>query len=76
MQHYGDRLNATLTDSARYGYRAAAAEGNARLPYLSHAARFDRMSSRYAVARREGRLQAAAAIKRAANRIVDEMETL
>ena len=73
MQHYSDRLNAQLADEARYIYRQASAEGAARLPYLSHGARFDRMVSRYAVAKREGRVRAAAAIKRAANRIVDEM---
>lgn len=70
---WADSYNATLTDSARYGYRQAAAEGHARLPYLSHGARFERMVTRYNVARREGRMRAAAAIKRAANRIVDEM---
>lgn len=43
------------------------------LAYLDHGARFERMVSRYEVARREGRTQAAAAIKRAARRIVDEM---
>lgn len=76
MQHYGDRLNATLTDQARYGYRQAAAEGAIRLPYLSHGARFDRMVSRLQRAKRDGRMRAAAAIARAARRIVDEMETL
>ena len=74
--HYGDRLNQRLADEARYGYRQASAEGAARLSYLDHGARFDRMISRYARARREGRMNAAAAIKRAATRIVDEMETL
>lgn len=43
------------------------------LAYLSHGARFERMIERYRAARAEGRMQAAAAIKRAANRIVDEM---
>jgi hypothetical protein len=43
------------------------------LAYLSHGARFERMVERYRAARAEGRFQAAAAIKRAANRIVDEM---
>ena len=43
------------------------------LVYLSHGARFDRMIDRYAKARAEGRMQAAAAIKRAARRLVDEM---
>lgn len=73
MQHYGDTLNRRLADEARYTYRQASAEGNARLLYLDHGARFDRMISRYQVAKREGRYQAAAAIKRAATRIVDEM---
>lgn len=43
------------------------------LAYLSHGARFERMIERYTKARAEGRLNAAAAIKRAAQRIVDEM---
>lgn len=43
------------------------------LAYLSHGARFERMIERYTRARAEGRLNAAAAIKRAARRIVDEM---
>jgi hypothetical protein len=43
------------------------------LAYLSHGARFERMIQRYTTARAEGRMQAAAAIKRAARRIVDEM---
>ena len=41
--HYGDRLNQRLADEARYGYRQASAEGAARLSYLDHGARFDRM---------------------------------
>lgn len=43
------------------------------LVYLSHGARFERMIQRYQVARADGRIQAAAAIKRAARRIIDEM---
>lgn len=71
--NYCATYNAHLSDETNYRYRQAQAEGAARLPYLSHGARFLRMMTRYEVARREGRKQAAAAIKRAAQRIVDEM---
>jgi hypothetical protein len=70
---WADTYNATLADSTRYRYEQASAEGRARRPYLSHGARFERMIVRYTTARREGRMRAAAAIKRAAQRIVDEM---
>jgi hypothetical protein len=69
MQHnlrkHGDDILATQRFNADYAARP--------LAYLSHGARFERMIQRYQVARAEGRTQAAAAIKRAASRIVDEM---
>ena len=68
-----DAYNARLADEARYGYRQASAEGRARLPYLSHGARFDRMITRLECAKRDGRMRAAAAIARAARRLVEEM---
>lgn len=65
LRQHGDELLATQRFSASYAARP--------LAYLSHGARFERMVGRYEQARREGRFQAAAAIKRAARRIVDEM---
>jgi len=73
MNHYSDRLNQRLSDEARARYIQAQAEGRARLPYLSHGARFDRMCIRLERAKHDGRMRAAAAIARAARRIVDEM---
>lgn len=65
LRKHGDDLLEADRHTASYAARP--------LAYLSHGARFERMAERYAKARAEGRMQAAAAIKRAANRIVDEM---
>lgn len=65
LRQHGDARDETQRHNAAYAARP--------LAYLSHGARFERMVARYQVARAEGRVQAAAAIKRAARRIVDEM---
>lgn len=65
LRQRGDELLAAQRHAADYTARP--------LAYLSHSARFERMIERYTKARAEGRFQAAAAIKRAARRIVDEM---
>jgi len=66
LRRHGDQQLEAHRFNAQYAARP--------LAYLSHGARFERMAERYAIAKREGRERAAAAIKRAANRIVDEME--
>jgi hypothetical protein len=43
------------------------------LAYLSHGARFERMVERLVAAKKDGRMQAAAAIAKMARRIVSEM---
>jgi len=68
MQHLRKTGDAQLE-----AQRFQASQAIRPLAYLSHGARFERMVSRYEIARHEGRLNAAAAIKRAARRIVDEM---
>lgn len=60
-------------DAQMESQRSAASYAARPLAYLSHGARFERMVERYTAARADGRFQAAAAIKRAARRIVDEM---
>lgn len=68
MKHLAD-----ITLNKLAAQRWACDQAGRPLAYLSHGARFERMVGRYEVARAEGRFQAAAAIKRAARRIVDEM---
>lgn len=64
---------ADITLNQLEAQRFAASYAARPMAYLSHGARFERMIARYTTARAEGRFQAAAAIKRAARRIIDEM---
>ena len=64
---------ANITLNQLEAQRFACDQATRPLAYLSHGARFERMIVRYDIARAEGRMQAAAAIKRAARRIIDEM---
>lgn len=70
---FSTSYNAELADDANARYRQAAAEGAAKSHYLTPAARILRLSSRYMMHRAAGRVQAAAAVKRMANRIVEGM---
>ena len=72
--HYSTRYNDKLSYDARAGYRQAQAEGDAAAGRLGPQAQLLALSERYAELRRAGRMEEAAAIKRQAIAIVDEVK--
>lgn len=69
--NYSTSYNDRLADETNHRWRTAHAEAHARTPYLTPAERILRLSSRYMMHRAAGRVQAAQAVKRMAQRIID-----
>jgi hypothetical protein len=71
MTHIQAKIHASL--ETKSSYQQAAAEGFAKSHKLTASERLDRLAVRYRIAREAGRMQAAAAIKRSAQRIAKEL---